>query len=296
MVGIRWSANEGEAQPQTPAVAEGGSSRPEDPAAHFSDDDRSVAADSWSVKSEYGSLMDGDDLLRNADAAEALAVANLRPADYSSDKEEQDVEPSVLGLQSHWDSTYADELANFHEHGDAGEIWFGEEVMEVVADWIARLCASISAGLPIDPVHGVNKDASCKPSDIRAKASEELEWNILDIGTGNGLFLHALAKQGFTDLTGIDYSDAAVVLAKGVAEREGLNNITFLVDDVLEMKLQTRYKLVTDKGTLDAIGLHPEGQKHRSLYWKAVSNLVAPGGLLVRDRFLLLENMNTNHQ
>lgn len=42
-----------------------------------------------------------------------------------SDKDEQDaeVEPSMLGLQSHWDSTYADELANFHEHGDAGEIW-----------------------------------------------------------------------------------------------------------------------------------------------------------------------------
>ena len=44
---------------------------------------------------------------------------------FRSDKEEQDaeVEPSVLGLQSHWDSFYADELVNFHEQGDAGEIW-----------------------------------------------------------------------------------------------------------------------------------------------------------------------------
>lgn len=44
---------------------------------------------------------------------------------FRSDKEEQDaeVEPSVLGLQSHWDSTYADELVNFHEQGDNGEIW-----------------------------------------------------------------------------------------------------------------------------------------------------------------------------
>ncbi len=43
----------------------------------------------------------------------------------SSDKDEHDseMEASVLGLQSHWDSNYADELANFHEHGDAGEIW-----------------------------------------------------------------------------------------------------------------------------------------------------------------------------
>lgn len=43
----------------------------------------------------------------------------------SSDKEEPDVEavPSMLGLQSYWDAAYADELANFREHGHAGEVW-----------------------------------------------------------------------------------------------------------------------------------------------------------------------------
>ena len=46
-----------------------------------SDDDRSVAADSWSIKSEYGSTLDDDQ--RHADAAEALNNANLRaPSDY----------------------------------------------------------------------------------------------------------------------------------------------------------------------------------------------------------------------
>ena len=48
-----------------------------------SDDDRSVAADSWSIKSEYGSTLDDDQ--RNADAAEALSAGNLRAAsDYRS--------------------------------------------------------------------------------------------------------------------------------------------------------------------------------------------------------------------
>jgi hypothetical protein len=30
---------------------------------------------------------------------------------------------SMLGLQSYWDAAYADELANFHEHGHAGDVW-----------------------------------------------------------------------------------------------------------------------------------------------------------------------------
>lgn len=44
----------------------------------------------------------------------------------SSDKDEPDAEAvtSMLGLQSYWDSAYADELANFHEHGHAGEVWY----------------------------------------------------------------------------------------------------------------------------------------------------------------------------
>ncbi|GAV86241.1 hypothetical protein CFOL_v3_29674 [Cephalotus follicularis] len=36
-----------------------------------------------------------------------------------------------------------------------------------------------------------------------------------------------------------------------------------------------------DQGTLDAIGLHPDGPIKRIMYWESVSKLVAPGGLLV---------------
>lgn len=34
---------------------------------------------------------------------------------------------------------------------------------------------------------------------------------------------------------------------------------TFKVDDILDTKLERQFKLVMDKGTLDAIGLHPDG-------------------------------------
>lgn len=43
----------------------------------------------------------------------------------SSDKDEPDAEAvtSMLGLQSYWDTAYADELANYRDHGHAGEVW-----------------------------------------------------------------------------------------------------------------------------------------------------------------------------
>jgi hypothetical protein len=73
----------------------------------------------------------------------------------------------------------------------------------------------------------------------------------------------------FTDLTGTDYSDGAVELAGAVAERRNMDNITFLVDDVLDSKLNRQFRLVTDKGTLDAIGLHPDGLPRRFEIWSS---------------------------
>lgn len=241
-----------------------------------SDDDRSIAADSWSIKSEYGSTLDDDQ--RHADAAEALSAANFRAAsDYSSDKDEPDAEAvtSMLGLQSYWDSAYADELANFHEHGHAGEVWFGSDVMEVVASWTKSLCIDVSLG------HLPNHVDNAKSEPVEDGDKCLSTWSVLDIGTGNGLLLQKLAKQGFSDLTGTDYSEGAIDLAQKLAQRDGFVNINFLVDDVLDTKLERQFQLVTDKGTLDAIGLHPDGHIKRIMYWDAVSRLVARGGILV---------------
>lgn len=85
----------------------------------------------------------------------------------------------------------------------------------------------------------------------------------------------------FSDLTGVDYSEGAVNLARRLADRDGFSNINLLVDDVLETKLNRQFQLVMDKGTLDAIGLHPDGAIKRTMYWESVSKLVASGGILV---------------
>ncbi|KAI8541909.1 hypothetical protein RHMOL_Rhmol08G0097200 [Rhododendron molle] len=189
----------------------------------ISDDDRSVAADSWSIKSDYGSTL--DDEQRHADAAEALsAVPHRDSSDYSSDKEEPDAEAvtSMLGFQNYWDSAYANELANYREHGHAGEVWFGADVMETVASWTKSLCTDNSQG------------------------------HLNYIKVSSPILVKLITVSRFAD-----------------------------VDDVLETKLERKYQLVMDKGTLDAIGLHPDGPIKRIMYWDSVSRLVASGGILV---------------
>lgn len=259
-----------------PEDSEISAGRPPATADLISDDDRSVAADSWSIKSDYGSTLDDDQ--RHADASDALCATPYRAAsDYSSDKEEPDAEPvtSMLGFQSYWDATYADELSNFREHGHAGEVWFGADVMEMVASWTKSLCVDISQGQLMNH----HDDAISEPVEQCGK--DLSTWSVLDVGTGNGLLLQELSKQGFTDLTGTDYSEGAIDLARSLADRDGYTDIKFLVDDALETKLDKKFQLVMDKGTLDAIGLHPDGPIKRIMYWDSISRLVAPGGLLV---------------
>ncbi|MFS7973480.1 putative Methyltransferase domain-containing protein [Helianthus anomalus] len=226
----------------------------------ISDDDRSIAADSWSIKSDYGSTLDDDQ--RHADASEALAARQVAASDYSSDKEEPDAEaiPSMLGFQSYWDTAYADELTNFREHGHAGEVWFGADVMEMVASWTKGLCVDIAQKQ--EQNHHDNESSETGSEGDRDLAA----WTVLDVGTGNGLLLQELAKQGFSDLTGTDYSEGAIDLARSLADRDGFASIKFLVDDILETKLDKQFHLVIDKGTLDAIGLHPDGPVKRQAF------------------------------
>ncbi|KAL4324300.1 hypothetical protein GQ457_11G005210 [Hibiscus cannabinus] len=242
-----------------------------------SDDERSVAADSWSIKSDYGSTL--DDEQRHADAAEALSsAANFRAAPYySSDKDEPDADAitAVTGLQGYRNGANADEPANIHEHGHSGEIWNGADIMDTVTSWTRSLCIDISQG------HMPNHVDEAKREPVAQDEKYLTCWSVLDIGTGNGLLLQELAKQGFTDLTGIDYSERTIDLARSCADRDGFSSIKFLVDDIIETKLERQFQLVIDKGTLDAIGLHPDGPIKRMMYWDSVSKLVAPGGVLV---------------
>ncbi|XP_059028885.1 EEF1A lysine methyltransferase 2 isoform X2 [Mustela lutreola] len=158
--------------------------------------------------------------------------------------------PSALGTREHWDAVYERELQTFQEYGDTGEIWFGEESMDRLIRWMQN------RKIPLDA-------------------------SVLDIGTGNGVFL---AKFGFSDITGIDYSPSAIQLSGSIIEKEGLSNIKLKVEDFLNLSTKlSGFHICIDKGTFDAISLNPDNAiEKRKQYVKSLS-----GALNVKGFFLI---------
>lgn len=101
------------------------------------------------------------------------------------------------------------------------------------------------------------------------------------------MMLIELAREGFTHLTGVDYSANAIELAKQIAADQNIN-ITYKVLDLLDQNSirdqleSTKYDIVHDKGTYDAISLHPENpNEKRNLYINHVHEMMAENGLLI---------------
>lgn len=114
---------------------------------------------------------------------------------------------------------------------------------------------------------------------------------ILDLGCGNGHLLLDLAELGFEDLTGIDYSPAAIELAKAVAEDKEVDHIIkyeavdFLAEkETLEWCTQQavsateghgepkKFMVMLDKGTYDAISLHQKNKADAAAAAAAAAN------------------------
>ncbi|KZT41227.1 S-adenosyl-L-methionine-dependent methyltransferase [Sistotremastrum suecicum HHB10207 ss-3] len=173
---------------------------------------------------------------------------------------------SKLGTKDYWDNVYKEELENFAEHGDEGEIWFGEDSMEKMVTWTSENV----------------------PSDKSP--------NIVEVGMGNGLLLVSLVEQGYdgAHLCGIDFSPESVQLAQGIAQHRGeqtakivYRQADFLRDPVQSLRHMTQpplWDLVLDKGTYDAISLaekKPDEPSPASLYPPKVVEYLAPGGLFL---------------
>ncbi|XP_007255150.2 EEF1A lysine methyltransferase 2 isoform X1 [Astyanax mexicanus] len=164
-------------------------------------------------------------------------------------EQESDFTASKLGTKEYWDDAYKRELQTYKDIGDVGEIWFGQGSMHRVLKWMVK--------------QNIPKNAA-----------------ILDIGTGNGVFLVELAKEGFDNLTGIDYSNASIELTRNILDEEGLVNIKVQEQDFLNPSAELKdFDVCIDKGTFDAISLNPDGQNAAKLqYVSSLTTVLKPQG------------------
>uniref|UniRef100_A0A182NGY3 Protein-lysine N-methyltransferase n=1 Tax=Anopheles dirus TaxID=7168 RepID=A0A182NGY3_9DIPT len=167
----------------------------------------------------------------------------------------EELEGSELGTKDFWENSYTRDIANYRNHGDVGEIWFDEDSQNRVITWIAR------------------QEDEIKEDDA-----------IIDLGCGNGMMLIELAREGYTNLTGIDYSPKAIELSKTICRDQELP-IKYKVVDLMsetEVKALGEFKVVHDKGTYDAISLHPNDAKTmRTHYIRHVHKMMRDDGLFV---------------
>ncbi|XP_058460109.1 EEF1A lysine methyltransferase 2 [Malaya genurostris] len=167
----------------------------------------------------------------------------------------EELESSELGTKEYWEKSYETEIQNYRDHGDVGEVWFDEDSQLRIIRWIEKQEALICQDDPI-----------------------------IDLGCGNGMMLVEMAREGYSNLTGIDYSPKAVELAQAISKDQDVH-ITYKVADLLDKSNVTSlgtFKVVHDKGTYDAISLHPEDSKSmRQIYICNVHQLLQTDGLFI---------------
>lgn len=114
--------------------------------------------------------------------------------------------------------------------------------------------------------------------------------DVADVGCGQGHAVNLLAAA-FPDsrFTGYDFSDAAIKAARQEAEQLGLENASFVLQDVTDLRAHERFDLIT---AFDAI--HDQAQPARVL--ARISDALRPGGVFlmvdIRASSRLEENLD----
>ncbi|KAI9565494.1 hypothetical protein GHT06_009286 [Daphnia sinensis] len=166
-------------------------------------------------------------------------------------------------MEVNMDKKYAEDWKNFCDHGDIGDDWCSEEVVQAILTWI--------------------------------KTNIEFDDPILDIGCGNAAFIFQMYHKGYTNVTGIDKSPNAIKLATEISHQECVK-VRLEVCDVLgpvpsdtpDSPLNKRYRLVLDKGLYDSVvldtsteGSQTKTEQFRDNYVKRTYELLQPGGILL---------------
>jgi len=165
-----------------------------------------------------------------------------------------ELDPSKLGTKDYWENAYKLELNNYTDHGDVGEVWFGEDAGQRMVNWLSEHPEYVQ---PSDP--------------------------ILDNGTGNGVLCMDMEEEGFTDITGIDYCQEAIDLAEKIKE-ESESQVKFQVGNILDKEssfFKSKFKVVTDKGTYDAISLSETAKDDKVTYIENTHHVLEKDGLFM---------------
>ncbi|XP_046686641.1 EEF1A lysine methyltransferase 2 [Homalodisca vitripennis] len=185
-----------------------------------------------------------------------MEVGEQKEADkvLKSPETVDELPPSEMGTKEYWDTNYSVEIENFKNYELIDEGWFGGHI-------VRRLIGEFEICLK-----DVKKDDP-----------------IIDLGCGNGVLLLGLADRGHTNLTGVDYSEKAIELAKTIAFTKGVAHIKFLVLDIVNEEVALKdYAVVIDKGTYDAISIDPENARAKRDAYKAnLMKLLRPLGRFV---------------
>ena len=102
---------------------------------------------------------------------------------------------------------------------------------------------------------------------------------VLDLGCGTGSMTKALAHRGY-DMTGVDYSPEMLDIARQRAEKEGLDNILWLCQDMTEFELYGTVDLAVS--CLDCLN-HLTKPSDLDKCLALVHNYLIPDGLFIFD-------------
>lgn len=163
---------------------------------------------------------------------------------------------SELGTREYWESCYRQEINNYNDYQDIGEIWFGSSLVAKIVGWITTNLADKSS-------------------------------RIVEIGCGNGHLIIKLNEKGFNNLTALDYADNSIELTRQLCNDNNISNIALFVEDFLNLSdsllSSGKFRLAIDKGTFDAICLNPntDRQAVKQKYIKSLDSILDKDGLLL---------------
>lgn len=126
---------------------------------------------------------------------------------------EEELPPSKLGTKEYWDKVYEREVGVFQDTGDEGEVWFGERAMVKMRDWVYANCPPVQQGKRIRVMECGCGNATLLLSLLTPPANDDDEED--DDAETSASTNRFYPNQ----LTGIDYSEASIKLAQGVAQQ-----------------------------------------------------------------------------